>query len=65
MRNDECMTRKWKEKNKESHIEICSFKCREKGFYLIFIYYISYFHRKERFKWGFYLIKREQVLLIK
>ena len=46
---------------KESHIEICTFECREKGF--LFNFYFL-FHRKERFKWGFYLIKREQVLLI-
>ena len=65
MRKEECLTRKWKEEIKESHLEICAFKCREKRFYLIFIYFISFFHRKVRFKWGFYLIKREQVLLIK
>ena len=50
---------------KESHLEICAFKCREKGF--IFYLYLFYFlfHCKGRFKWGFNLIKRDKVFLIK
>ena len=41
---------------KDPHLETCAFKCRE-----IFNFHLFYF----LFKWGFYLIKREQVLLIK
>ena len=32
---------------KESHLEICACKCREKG---ILFNFISFFHHKERFK---------------
>ena len=60
MRKEECLRRKWKEEKEESRLEICAFKCRGKKNLFYFL-----FHQQEIFKWDFYLIKREQVLLIK
>ena len=63
MRKDECLRRKWKEEKEESHLEICAFKCRKNKKRFILFYFL--FHQKEIFKWEFYLMKMEQVLLIK
>ena len=67
MRKEKCWRRKWKEDKDNFHLEICAFKCREnkKRFILFIIYFYFFFHQKEIFKWDFYLIKREKVLLIK
>ena len=45
-----------------SHLEICTFMCREIKYKNLF-YFL--FHQQEIFKWDFHLIKWEQVLLIK
>ena len=79
MRKEECLRRKWKEEKEDSHLKICVFKCRENKKRFIYFLFILFpfssgfnfylfnflFHQKEIFKWEFYLIKREQVLLIK
>ena len=41
MRKEECLTRKWKEKIKESHLEIFAFKCRGKFNFYLFISFLS------------------------